>query len=587
MSDPYSAPRIGDSAEASETTQRVPRTQRLRDPVHGLITFYDTNPLDQLAWQLIDTPEFQRLRRIKQLGVSEFVYPGATHTRFAHSIGVFHVARQLLKIVKRELKRENEPFDPDRARVAVLAALLHDVGHGPFSHTFEGVQKARGFKKNHEEWSAEIIRSKDGRIQSLLDAYMPALSQKVSALLVLENPLDIYHAIVSSSFDADRLDYLRRDRMMTGTGAGAIDFDWLIEHVRVRSIDLDAVDGGNDGDGDKVPTFCIDRKALPAAEQFLLARYTLHEQVYFHKTTRCIERMIAALLRRVSDLSTDKPNVRNLTGLDVDHPIIQFFSAQYPSVAQYLALDDVVFLGALERLEHGGDEKIAQLARRLKNRELYKTLDCRAYSRDLDWQAAHAKKIDKRFGTNGEWVIKDADARLSCYTQVGGDDEKAHKKLRILENDGKTPEITKFGGIVSNLGDLKANAILFCTTARSGRCKGARSWKMSQQSLFEPAKFGLDDSDVVREATAVSVIVAAGGAVTGRIRLQKLVFLLDKLGLGSGFEYTYHHYGPYSSELAEAMDFAKAFGLVREDTEHRQSDGARYSVYSVRARDSN
>ena len=104
---------------------------------------------------------------------------------------------------------------------------------------------------------------------------------------------------------------------------------------------------------------------------------------------------------------------------------------------------------------------------------------------------------------------------------------------------------------------------------------------MSQKSLFDPAGFGLDEDDLIRESIAISVIKAAGGAITGRIRFQKLVFLLDKLGLESGFDYTYHHYGPYSSDLASALDFAKAFGLVSENVKHRSSDGARYSVFSV------
>ena len=196
---------------------RLSRTQRVRDPVHGLIVFRDTKALDQLAWSLLDTPEFQRLRRIRQLGVSEFVFPNATHTRFAHSIGVFHTARELVKIIRREIGEE--AFDPQRAEVAVVAALLHDLGHGPFSHTFEGVQQSRRVEKDHERWSEEIILDPAGGIRPLLDAYRPesTFCEDVAHLIGAEAPADIYHAVVSSSLDADRLDYLRRDRLMTGT----------------------------------------------------------------------------------------------------------------------------------------------------------------------------------------------------------------------------------------------------------------------------------------------------------------------------------------------------------------------------------
>ena len=195
------------------------RTQRLRDPVHGLIVFEGNNNLAQLAWKLINTPEFQRLRRIKQLGVSEFVFPSAVHTRFAHSIGVFHTARELVRIIKRE-STAARPLDENRADVATIAALLHDLGHGPFSHTFEGVQASRGVGRRHEKWTAEIIRNTHGTIRPLLEAHRAGITEKVASLLAAEDPIDIYHAVVSSSFDADRLDYLQRESVDDGDRRG-------------------------------------------------------------------------------------------------------------------------------------------------------------------------------------------------------------------------------------------------------------------------------------------------------------------------------------------------------------------------------
>ena len=133
-------------------------TWRIRDPVHGLIVFGDgndkaQNETDRIAWRLLNTSEFQRLRRIRQLGFSDLVYPGATHSRFAHAVGVYHTARQLIEVIRRRLE-----FDEERARVALLAALLHDIGHGPFSHVFEHVARAMNLKKRHEDWSAEIVQ---------------------------------------------------------------------------------------------------------------------------------------------------------------------------------------------------------------------------------------------------------------------------------------------------------------------------------------------------------------------------------------------------------------------------------------------
>ncbi len=436
-----------------EAVPAAERTQRVRDPVHGLIVFRAGDALARLAWRLIGTPEFQRLRRIKQLGVSEFVFPGATHSRFAHSLGVFHVARTLVEIIRREL---GKPFDPARAEVAVIAALLHDLGHGPFSHAFEAVQKTHGIARKHETWSAEIIRNAQGQIRPLLEAYRRdgAFADAVAQLIEAEDPVDIYHAVVSSSFDADRLDYLRRDRMMTGTGAGAIDVDWLMEQLRVAEVEIEAADANGGDRPVRVPTFCLDPKALPAAEQFLLARYTLHEQVYLHKTTRCVEHMIAKLLGRAADLI--QQNRHADTGLDPNHPLVRFFQNDGATLANFLALDDIVVGGAIERMTSASDQSIAELARRLRDRELYKTLDLGWFGYDAGRQRREARRIDRDFakGLENGRVIKDEGAAIGIYTQIGGDDDKTHKKLHILDAGGPR-EITELSVVVRELAEKK------------------------------------------------------------------------------------------------------------------------------------
>ena len=429
------------------------RTQRLRDPVHGLIVFQHDQRVDQLAWALIATPEFQRLRRIRQLGVAEFVFPNATHTRFAHSIGVFHTARTLINIIRREVTKEAFCRDKNRAEVAAIAALLHDLGHGPFSHTFEGVQKLRSAGRKHEQWTADIIRNEDGQVFRLLEAHRPGFAEDVAALLAAEDPTDIYHAVVSSSFDADRLDYLRRDRLMTGTGAGAIDFDWLMEYIRVREIEIDAVDLDAPTDTVSVPTFCLDSKALPAAEQFLLARYTLHEQVYFHKATRCVEHMIARLLRLLAERAKVIDTASAMTGLLADHALLRFFAAAQPTIQDYLALDDTVITAALGAMQTADDADIAGLATRLRNRELYKTLDLRAFGEDEGEQTQWARRIDRDFKEKlaAGTVSKDPDAAISIYAQIGGDDEKVHKKLHVLDQAEGPREITTLSKMIETL----------------------------------------------------------------------------------------------------------------------------------------
>lgn len=431
--------------------------KRLRDPVHGLIVFDDGDPVDVLAWRLIDTPEFQRLRRIRQLGVSEFTFPGAVHTRFAHSIGVFHNARRLVEVVKREMRRNETVFNAPRSEVARIAALLHDLGHGPFSHTFESLQRSRGVKRRHEKWTADIIRNPEGSIRSLLDAHSDGFCEEVAELLEAEDPADIYHSVVSSSFDADRLDYLQRDRMMTGTGAGAIDLDWLIDNVRVAEIDIGAPDEEEEP-VKKVATFCLAKKALPAAEQFLLARYTLHQQVYFHKTTRCVEHLIGKMLRAVAVHAAAEHDAGPKTGLPEGHAILRFFGPAGETVANYLALDDTLVFGSLDLMAKAQDSVIADMAVRLGRRELYKTLDLDVFGEDSGKQRQRQRKISGMFtnelAPDVATVMLDDKASISIYSEIGGDEDRVHKKLHVLDA-GKPVEISSVSPLIRALENKK------------------------------------------------------------------------------------------------------------------------------------
>ncbi len=145
------------------------KPERIRDPVHDLIEF-SRDDFDQTIWDALESAEFQRLRRIKQLGFSELVFPGATHSRFAHSVGVFHTARRLSALIRNRLP---DSFDLNRARIATAAALVHDLGHGPFSHAFEGALKRLGVAKRHEDWTVAIV-SGDTEVSEVLSKYAPA-----------------------------------------------------------------------------------------------------------------------------------------------------------------------------------------------------------------------------------------------------------------------------------------------------------------------------------------------------------------------------------------------------------------------------
>ena len=262
------------------------KPQRVRDPVHNLIAF-NSSEFEHVMWQVIQTLPFQRLRRIKQLGFSDLVYPGATHTRFAHSIGVFHTARQLMRIIE----NNGEDFENSRANIVLAAALVHDLGHGMFSHAFEDVGKKLELKMaKHEVVSDHLIRN--GEVSEVLKRLGSGFANDVADVISRDKPITIYDAVVSSQFDADRLDYMQRDRLMTGVQNSGIDFTWLINNLeiaRVRS-------GVDDQALEDVATFVLGPKAIYAAETYVLSLFQLYPTVYFHKTTRAAEKVFSALM---------------------------------------------------------------------------------------------------------------------------------------------------------------------------------------------------------------------------------------------------------------------------------------------------
>ncbi|MDI9409270.1 MAG: HD domain-containing protein [Candidatus Pacebacteria bacterium] len=361
------------------------RYQRIRDPIHSVITFDMQDEFEKTMWDVVQTPTFQRLRRIKQLGFSELVYPGATHSRFAHSLGVFHTARQLAGVIAKNSTRSES-----KERIALAAALLHDVGHGPFSHAYEGAISiaAKKYKFNynaHEHMSLELILNSE--IGSILSNLGSGFAQDVAMMVNTEGKvntneitslknekkpiLSIYNSIVSSQFDADRLDYMRRDRFMTGTQHAGIDFDWILSNLEVGKVPI----GTDDNNSSKVQSFVINPKNILAIEAYILGNLQLHQTVYFHKTTRGIEKFFTELVLRIFYLLTiDKSENIGLTN---NNPIIKLFSSYIKGDFSYhhYNLDDSIFYGSLPLLENSEDEVIRFYSQSIKNRQIYSCID--------------------------------------------------------------------------------------------------------------------------------------------------------------------------------------------------------------------
>lgn len=366
--------------------------ERIRDPVHGLIVFEDD--IDRLAWDLINTREFQRLRRIRQLGFSEIVYPGATHTRLAHSIGVYHMARKLLRIIER--KAERRP-DEEQRTVTLISALLHDIGHGPLSHVFEHTLKELGVNSSHEELGAKIITG-DGEIAQKLRQRNEYLPEKVASMLRAETPKDIFGTVVSSQLDADRLDYLLRDRLMTGVQTGRIDIEWILDCLEVGEITV-----GPESDPYTAPCLYLNKKGIKVAEEYVEARFRLYMTVYTHKTTRAAERMFAALVRDLRKALLGDGALKN--ALVSRSRIAAYVASDAPTLDAYLCLDDATVGAELSVLsEAARGHRFAQLAAELHNRRLHKCFDLQACldDREADSQRRRfMRRARELFGTPG------------------------------------------------------------------------------------------------------------------------------------------------------------------------------------------
>jgi HD superfamily phosphohydrolase len=345
------------------------KPQRVRDPLHNLIEF-NTEQIEEVIWRVIQTRPFQRLRRIKQLGFSELVYPGATHSRFAHSIGVFHTARHLMEIIERHIRSSgHHHFRDHQAHVALAAALVHDVGHGMFSHAFEYVgKKLKLTMAQHENVSDFLIR--ESEISHVFQEMGSGFANDVATVVKRRGPGNLYDAVVSSQFDADRLDYMQRDRLMTGLQSGGIDFTWLMANLEIGRIKT-GVDEISVGD---VETFVLGPKAFYAAETYVLALFQLYPTIYFHKATRAAEKLFSGLFLRI--ISLVRAGLSSKTGLPKLHPLIRFASKP-ESLENVLALDDAVFWGALPMLTAAKDAAIRESAIRLRDRRLPKCIEIR------------------------------------------------------------------------------------------------------------------------------------------------------------------------------------------------------------------
>lgn len=322
------------------------RPRIFRDPIHGDIK-WPRDAFGTLILQLIDTPAFQRLRSIRQNGVTNLVFPGAEHSRFTHSIGVAWTASKMFDAIERNSKIS---ASTQAREDTILAALLHDLGHGPFSHTIEDILRRLRKPFDHEAMTVRLLTEDGSQIHTLLEASSSGRSERLAQYIdkTRRDENRWWHTLVSSQLDADRLDYIRRDARMAGIDNHRPDIDRLIEHLGCVGEDI-----------------VVDDRAFDVVESMLLALDHLYGAVYFHRTVRAATELLTSTLRRAASVLD--------TAVPSDEPLRALLErGQEISLADYERLTDTTLWYFIDRWRLSGDAPLAYLASRLWQRKLPK-----------------------------------------------------------------------------------------------------------------------------------------------------------------------------------------------------------------------
>ena len=399
--------------------KRLDETKVLKDPVHSYIHIHY-----EVIWNCLDSKEFQRLRRIRQLGGDFQVYPTAEHSRFSHSLGVYEIVRRMVTEVK-SLCVELTEYE----KVCVmLAGLLHDVGHGPFSHAFEHVTN-----HSHEEYTAKIILG-NTELNAILRAVSEKLPQDIVSIIQHTHENDILNQIVSGQLDADRMDYLLRDSYFTATSYGQFDLERILRTMRVRKT----------AEGRKV--IVVKYTGIHSVEDYIMARYQMYWQVYYHPVARSYEAVFIQLFNRLKDIfKTDKDYFEDMKVL------IPFLEKSEVSVDEYFKLDENSLLYCCALIQDKEDKIAADLAKRLQNRKLFEYVD---YSEE---NLAQIKNMLKENNLDERYYLRIENIQASVYSPYKG------RKILIEKLNGDIVALEKASTIVESItkGQTKKEGTIF------------------------------------------------------------------------------------------------------------------------------
>ena len=388
-----------------------------RDSVHNIIRVSDVTDDDRLILELIDTPEFQRLRRVRQLGLAYFAYQSAEHSRFTHSLGALHLATRTLDRLRLKYQISDEEYSAVR-----VAALVHDIGHGPFSHVIESIL---GF--HHEQFSVDTVLSLETSIGRLLHDHSPQLAADVAAIIRGDFKPQALAQLVSSQLDVDRMDYLLRDSLMTGAKYGIYDLEWIIKSIEINQTD---------------DHLYVSAPGIYAVEDYLQARYYMFRQVYFHRTLRSAEAVLKVLLRRALQLFKDGGDVWFRPGT----PFESVLRGDKLTLAEHLALDDSDVLFYIKQWLSSTDTILADLSSRFLDRRLFKAFDLDMPEPARADFVAGARRVVENAGFDPDYYfVEDATSNADNYFYTK--DTSKPKDLIYVEHGFSKPAIREISEV--------------------------------------------------------------------------------------------------------------------------------------------
>ena len=412
--------------------EKLSEEKVFKDPVHRYV-----HVRDRVIWDLVGTKEFQRLRRIKQLGTTFLTFHGAEHSRFNHSLGVYEIVRRIID----DVFDGRQEWDNGDRLLTLCAALLHDLGHGPFSHAFEKV-----FDFDHEDFTRAIILG-DTDVNKVLRNVSPDFPEQVAEIIAKTSEKKLVVSLISSQIDADRMDYLQRDAYFTGVSYGQFDMERILRVMRPREEQV-----------------VIKKSGMHAVEDYIMSRYQMYWQVYFHPVSRSAEVILTKILHRAKQLFKENHQFK--------HEPLHFISffRENVTLEDYLKLDEAVIMFYFQIWQDEADPILSDLCRRFVNRNLFKYAEfdpAKEYKKLAELTSLFLKAgIDPDY-----YLVVDSSSDLPYDFYRPGEEEE-RLPIHLLMKNGELRELSRESEIVD---------------AISGK-------RRTDHKLYYPADFLADES---------------------------------------------------------------------------------------------